>query len=189
MNWNDHSKLEGMHAIFSPSTYSWMNYSNEKARDYYINMKAKEYGTRLHAFAEECILLKQTLPRNGKTLNMYVNDAIGFKMRPEQILFYSENFFGTADTISFRKNYLRIHDLKTGVTPASLHQLECYAALFCLEYGIKPGSLKGIELRIYQNDDILIGNPEADVILPIMDRIVTIDRIIDEVKEEEGYEL
>lgn len=189
MIWNDHSKLEGSHAIFSPSTYSWMNYTEEKAASYYKNMKAKEYGTRLHAFAEECILLKQTLPRSRKTLNMYVNDAIGFKMRPEQILYYSDHFFGTADTISFRKNVLRIHDLKTGVAKASLHQLECYAALFCLEYDIKPGELNKIELRIYQNDDVLIGNPEADVILPIMDKIVTFDKIIDSIEEEEGYEL
>ena len=108
-------------------------------------------------------------------------------MQPEQVLFYSYNCFGTADAIAFRKNFLRIHDLKTGVIPASLHQLEIYAALFCLEYEIKPGELDGIELRIYQNDDILIGNPEADIILPIMDKIVTFDRILDEIKEAEGY--
>lgn len=188
MIWNEHSNLEGLHSIFSPSSYSWINYTNEKAADFYRNMKAKEMGTRLHNFAKECILLKQNLPKSHKTLNMYVNDAIGFKMKPEQILFYSKNFFGTADTISYKKNFLRIHDLKTGIVPASLHQLECYAALFCLEYNIKPGTLDGIELRIYQNNDILIGNPEADVILPIIDKIITFDKIVSKIQEEEYYE-
>jgi len=156
-------------------------------KDSYRNALAKERGTRLHAFAAECIKLKQTLPRSHKTLNMYVNDAIGYRMNPEQVLFYSYNCFGTADAISFKKNFLRIHDLKTGTTPASLHQLEIYASLFCLEYNIKPGELEGIELRIYQNDDILVGNPEADVIVPIMDKIISFDRILDEIKEAEGY--
>lgn len=188
MLWNDHSNLEGRHAIFSPSSYSWINYSNEKAAEYFINMRAKEMGTRLHEFAAECIELKQRLPRSHKTLNMYVNDAIGFNMRTEQILYFSPNFFGTADTIAFKKNFLRIHDLKTGVTPASLHQLECYAALFCLEYNIKPGSLEGIELRIYQNDDILIGNPEATDILPIIDKIITFDSIINSIQEDKHYD-
>lgn len=183
MNWNDHSSLEGCHAIFSPSSYSWINYSEEKAAEFYKNAKAKEFGTRLHAYAAESIRLKQRLPKSNKTLNMYVNDAIGYGMEPEMILFYSMNFFGTADAISFKRNVLRIHDLKTGVTKASLHQLECYAALFCLEYGVKPGEIE-IELRIYQNDDILIGNPEADDILPIMDKIITFDKIITSLQEE-----
>jgi hypothetical protein len=118
---------------------------------------------------------------------MYVNDAIGFKMRPEQVLYYSPNCFGTTDAISFKKKFLRIHDLKTGVNPASLHQLEIYASLFCLEYGIKPGDID-IELRIYQNDDILIGNPTAEDIVPIMDKIITFDKIIDRIKEDQDYE-
>lgn len=189
MNWNDHSREvpEGSHAFLGASKYSWLNYSEDKLKESYKNALAKERGTRLHAFAAECIRLKERLKSSHKTLNMYVNDAIGFRMQPEQVLFYSYNCFGTADTIAFKKNFLRIHDLKTGVNPASLHQLEIYAALFCLEYGVKPGELDGIELRIYQNDDILIGNPEADIILPVMDKIVTFDRIIDEIKEAEGY--
>lgn len=184
MIWNDHSNLEGCHSVFSPSTYNWINYSEEKAATYYKNMKAKERGTILHDFARQCIVLKQKLPRSKKTLNMYVNDAIGFNLIPEQVLYYSDNFFGTADAINYRNKFLRIHDLKTGVTPASLHQLEIYAALFCLEYDIKPGEMEGIELRIYQNDDILIGNPEADNILPIMDKIITFNSIIESIQEE-----
>lgn len=187
MIWNDHSKLEGTHAFLGASTYSWLNYSEEKLSITYKNLLAKERGTRLHVYAAESILLKQKLPRTHKTLNMYVNDAIGYNLTPEQILYYSENCYGTADAIGFRKNFLRIHDLKTGtIVPGSLHQLEIYAALFCLEYQIKPGTLDGIELRIYQNDDILIGNPEADVILPIMDKIISFDKIIDAIKEDEG---
>lgn len=191
MIWNDHSRdvPEGSHAFLGASTYSWLNYSKEKVVESYKNRLAKERGIRLHAFAAECINLKQNLPKSRKTLNMYVNDAIGFKLAPEKILYYSPNCFGTADAIGFRKNFLRIHDLKTGLIPASLHQLEIYASLFCLEYNIKPGTLDGIELRIYQNDDILIGNPEADDILPIMDKIITFDKIIDDIKEEEGYDL
>ena len=107
---------------------------------------------------------------------MYVNDAIGFGMRPEQPLYFSQNCFGTADAICFKKNYLRIHDLKTGEEPASLHQLEIYASIFCLEYNVDPESLDGIELRIYQNDDILIGHPGAEVIKPIMDTIIHFDK-------------
>lgn len=108
---------------------------------------------------------------------MYVNDAIGFKMKPEQVLYYSDNCFGTADAIIFRNNLLRIHDLKTGVTKAHMEQLEIYAALFCLEYKIKPGDIE-MELRIYQNDEVLYHNPTAEDILPIMDKIVHWDDIL-----------
>ena len=97
----------------------------------------------------QCIMLNQKLPKSKQTLNMYVNDAIGFKMTPEQILYYSDNCFGTADAILFRNNFLRIHDLKTGKIPAHMEQLEIYAALFCLEYKVKPADIE-MELRIYQ---------------------------------------
>lgn len=190
MIWNNHSKdvPEGAHAFLSPSNYHWTNYDKDKLIAIYKNHQAKLRGTILHDFAKQCILLKQKLPRSNKTLNMHVNDAIGFGMTPEQPLYYSANAFGTADAISFKRNFLRIHDLKTGETKASLRQLEIYAALFCLEYNVKPGSLDGCELRIYQNDDILIGKPEADDILPIMDKIITFDQFIEQCKEED-YEL
>ena len=112
---------------------------------------------------------------------MYVNDGIGYNMTTEQILYFSENCFGTADTISFKKDFLRIHDLKTGITPAHMEQLEIYAALFCLEYDIRPGDI-GMELRLYQNDDKIIFNPTAEDILPIMDKIISSDKIITELK-------
>lgn len=187
MQWNDHSRdvPEGAHAFLSPSKYHWVGYSDEKLETVYKKHLATKRGTLLHAFACQCILMKQKLPRSNKTLNMYVNDAIGFGMTPEQVLYFSPNCFGTADAISFKKNFLRIHDLKTGEIKASLHQLEIYASLFCLEYQVDPASLDGIELRIYQNDDILIGSPEAADIQPIMDTIIRFDKLIEECEEED----
>ena len=149
MIFNRHDELEGLHAFLSASNYHWINYSEEKVEETYSKWRAAQKGTKLHAFAADCIRLGQKLPRSKQTLNMYVNDAIGFKMTPEQILYYSPNCFGTADAIIFRNDFLRIHDLKTGETPAKMEQLMIYAALFCLEYGIKPSEI-GMELRIHQ---------------------------------------
>lgn len=185
MNFNKHSKLEGQHAFLGASKYHWINYDENKVAKSYSNFLATQKGTQLHEFAAQCIRLGQKLPRTHKTLNSYVNDAIGYKMIPEQILFYSENCFGTADAIIFRNGLLRIHDLKTGVIPAHMEQLEVYAALFCLEYKIKPADIE-MELRLYQSDDILIGNPTAPDIAPIMDKIINFDKIINEIKEREG---
>lgn len=185
MNFNKHSNYEGLHAFLGASKYHWINYDENKLASSYSNHLATLKGTKLHEFAAQCIQLGQKLPKSQKTLNMYVNDAIGFKMTPEQILLYSDNCFGTADAISFRKDFLRIHDLKTGVIPAHIEQLEIYAALFCLEYKIKPGTI-GMELRIYQNDQILYHNPTAEEIAPIMDKIITFDKVIDKIKEQEG---
>jgi hypothetical protein len=140
-------------------------------------------GDRLHALAKSLIDERVKLPRNNKTLNMYVNDGIGFRMNTEQPLYYSENCFGCADTLSFSKNYLRVHDLKTGVTPANVSQLEIYAAIFCLEYQFRPFDI-GMELRIYQNDEVQIFDADPDVIFHIMDKIVTFDKRIKAIKEE-----
>jgi hypothetical protein len=145
--------------------------------------QAAKRGTELHAFAHDAIRLGIKMPRTKTTLNMYVNDAIGYRMTPEQMLYYSENAFGTADAISYRRNQLRIHDLKTGSTPASEHQLEVYAALFCLEYEMSPLDI-GIELRIYQNDDIGIYEPDPDAIFHVMDRIVVFNKRIEQMKLE-----
>ena len=107
-------------------------------------------------------------------------------MDTEVVLYYSDIFFGTADAISYRNGELRIHDLKTGKIPAKMEQLEIYTALFCLEYGIKPRDLKFIELRIYQNDDILCHNPTVEDIVPIIDRIIHLNKIIEKRNREEG---
>ena len=183
MIFNEHSDLRGLHAFLGPSKYHWINYSLEKMEEVYYNTQASQRGVELHAFAHNAVNLGIRLPRTKTSLNMYVNDAIGFRMRTEQVLFYSENCFGTADTISFRKNLLRIHDLKTGAIPGSVHQLEIYAALFCLEYGFKPGAIE-IELRIYQDDEIGVWVPEVDIIAHIMDKIITFDKKIEMLKSE-----
>lgn len=185
MNFNEHSKLKGCHAFLGASSYSWLNYTDEKLVTTYSNLLAKQRGTELHDFAAKAIELGVKLPRSQKTLNMYVNDAIGYRMKPEQVLFYSENCFGTADAISFRDNYLRIHDLKTGVTPAKMEQLLIYAALFCLEYRVKPSDIE-IELRIYQNDKCVFDKPTAEDIVPVMDKIITFDKLITKIREQEA---
>lgn len=183
MNFKEHSNLEGKHAFLGASKYHWTNYSTQKLIDAYLKNLATLRGTELHDFACRCIKLGQKLPTSKKTLNLYVNDAIGYRMTPEQPLYYSDNCFGTADAISFRKNLLRIHDYKSGTNPASMRQLEIYAALFCLEYGYKPHDIE-MELRIYQNNEVLIHHPDPDDILGIMDKIITFDAEIEKLKLE-----
>lgn len=185
MKFNRHSAYEGLHAFLGASNYHWINYDNDKLTESYYNFLAKERGTRLHALACEHIKLGIRLPEDGSTLSMYVNDAIMFGMTPEQVLFYSDNCFGTADSISFEDGLLRIHDLKTGGNPAHMEQLEVYAALFCLEYRKKPSDIK-MELRIYQNDEIATFEPDVYDILPIMDHIKSFDKIINKIKGRDG---
>ena len=181
MDFKQHSELEGRHAFLGASKYSWINYNNEKLELSYNRFLAKQKGTRLHAFAAECIILAQKLPKSKKTLNLYVNDAIGFKMHPEQILYYSDNCFGTSDAILFRDNKLRIHDLKTGGIPAHMEQLEIYTALFCLEYHLNPTDID-IELRLYQSDEVLINVPDPEDIRVIMEKIIMFDKHIEILK-------
>lgn len=185
MNFIRHGDLRGKHAFLGASKYSWINYDEERLSEAFKRYNAVEWGTRLHAFAAECIAIGQKLPRSKKTLNMYVNDAIGYRMTPEQPLYYSDNCFGTADAISFRDGFLRIHDLKTGtVVPGHMEQLMIYAALFCLEYHEKPAEI-AMELRIYQNDEVVVCEPEVDDIVPIMDKIVTFDKVLSRLRAEE----
>ena len=186
MNFVKHSNLEGLHAPFSPSKSSWLRYDEEKAIAVYKNMQAKEMGTRLHAWAKETIDLGIKQPRSKKTIYMYINDAIGFKMNTEVVLYYSDYFFGTADSISFRNNFLRIHDLKTGKHEASMEQLLIYAALFCLEYRVKPNELNGCELRLYQSDEVICDNPAPEDILAVMDKIVQLNKALEQVNYLEG---
>lgn len=183
MNFNKHSEFLGMHAFLGASKYHWLNYDTEKLATTWHNQNAAAHGTRLHALASELITLGVKLPRNDKTLNRYVNDAIGYKMTPEVPLVYSINAFGTADAIGFKNGRLRIHDLKTGVTRANVLQLYIYAAFFCLEYRLKPGEID-FELRIYQNDEVFVDTPEADDILPVIDKIITFDKFIEKMKAE-----
>lgn len=185
MIFTKHSNLEGLHAPFGASQSAWLRYDDEKILTTYNNMKAKEMGTRLHAWAKETIDLGIKQPRSKKTIYAYVNDAIGYKMDTEVVLFYSPRFFGTADSICFRNGTLRIHDLKTGVTKVHMEQLMIYAALFCLEYKIKPSDIE-MELRIYQSDEVLYHNPTAESISAIMDRIVYLDKMLERLDCEEA---
>lgn len=186
LQFNRHSNLEGLHATFSPSQSSWLRYDDDKAVEVYSNRKASERGTILHKWAKDTIDLRIKQPRSKQTLYAYVNDAIGFRMNTEVILFYSPYFFGTADAISFRNDMLRIHDLKTGKNGKiedHIDQLEVYAALFCLEYKKKPSDIK-IELRVYKNDEVLVHIPTADKIVHIMDRIVHLNKLLERIDEE-----
>ena len=86
MNFNKHFDLEGRHAFLSASKYHWINYEESQLETAYTRFQATQRGTELHEFARRCIELRQKLPISKKTLNMYVNDAIGFNMTPEQPL-------------------------------------------------------------------------------------------------------
>lgn len=189
MRFNPHFNLTGKHAFLSASKYSWIRYDDEKLDDIFRNHKEAQRGTELHAFAHECIRLRQRLPRSPRTLNMFVNDVLGYRMQSEQILYYSDNVFGTADAISFtearddRPALLRIFDLKNGVTKASFDQLFIYAAIFCLEYGHNPAEID-IELRIYQLDEMIMRIPDLEDILPIMQTITRFDRRIETLRAE-----
>ena len=205
MNFNKHSEFEGQHAFLSASKYYWLTYENEDILyERYKASYAPLIGTASHELAAKLIknrfkltkkdwrmllfhLISSGIPQSCVDSSMfdnfmeYVNDSISYRMSPEQILYYSDNCFGTTDSISFDKNFLRIHDYKSGRIPAHIEQLEIYAALFCLEYRIAPGTID-MELRIYQNDGVLTLNPTAEDILPIMDKIKTFDKAINRMK-------
>lgn len=135
-------------------------------------------------YAKKIISHLNNIPKEVfEAVRCYINDGVGYRMNTEQALVYSEHIFGHADTISFRNNFLRIHDLKTGSNPAHMEQLEVYAALFCLEYKTKPSDIN-IELRLYQWDGVEIENPNAEVLTPIIDRIITSEKIAADVEKE-----
>lgn len=192
MSFKKNSKLPGQHALLSPSNYHWLDYDEDKLRRWYFTRQQAIRGDKLHAYAQQAIELGQKQPDNGTTLQMYINDAIGFRMLPEVPLFYSEDCFGTADALGFREelwdnvyiNTLRVSDLKTGITAADMKQLKIYAGLFCFQYGFNPLELH-IILRIYQNDAIeeLIAD-EADILL-VMDRIKTQADRVSSLREED----
>lgn len=182
MNFNRHFNLEGKHAFLSPSSYHWINYSEDKLDERYLTAMAAQRGSELHEFAEHAIRLGVKVLEDGSTLSLFVNDAIDMGMSPEQVLFYSENCFGTADAIAFSNNHLQIHDLKTGITKTSEHQLEVYAALFCLEYGHSPFDIS-MELRIYQSDEVRVYDKvNPGDIAHIIDTIIQFDKRIEMLK-------
>lgn len=169
MAFKQHSHLAGLHATLSPSTNAWTNYDLDKLEAVYRAKQAAAYGTELHEFAATCIRLNQRLEDTAQTLNMYVNDCIGHRMTPEQVLYVSPDAFGTADAISDRDDFLRIFDLKTGLAEASVRQLATYAAFYCIEYKKNPMQLKGMEFRIYQSDEIKIFEGDPHLVTQIME--------------------
>ena len=183
MQFNRHSNQEGQHSVLSASQYAWIRYSDGKFIETMGNRLQAMKGTQLHEFAAMAIRLGQKAPRSHTTMNMYINDAIGFRMTPELVLYYSPNAFCTVDAISFKNGMLRIHDLKTGVGKVNVNQLEIYAAYFCLEYNVRPGEID-IELRIYQNDEVQVFIPDTNDIVNIMGTVVKFDNIYEDMKAE-----
>ena len=183
MIWNRHLELEGRHAFLSPSNYHWTGYSEEKLITVFRNNQAKLLGTKLHEFAHDAICLKRMQYEDGTTLSMFVNDCIIDGLDSEVLLYFSDNAFGTDDGISFENGFLKIYDLKTGKTPASMKQLEVYAGLFCLEYHVNPTDID-IFLRIYQNDEIKEMEPDCSEIWDIMDRIIFFDNLLNQLRME-----
>lgn len=185
MHWNEHYNLRDKHAFLGASKFSWLRYDEEKLKDVFLNLEAKERGTKLHNLAKEHIELRMAMPHNNKTFNKYVNDCIKNNMQPEQILYYSSYAFGTADAINYdeSKKKLQIYDLKTGMTPAHMEQLQIYAALFCLEYKVDPFAIE-YDLRIYQNDEVIYGDIFSDDIQDIMNIICNFSSIIETMEDE-----
>lgn len=185
MLFNDHSNLAGSHALFSPSSPHWLNYTDEKLDRFFVTSQEARRGTILHNFARDAILLGEKLNKIERTLNMYVNDCIGWKLTPEQILFYSHSCYGSADAVGYseRMKKLRISDLKNGYSPTDMRQLLLYAALFCLEYAIDPRDIE-TELRIYQNNAIKLEIPDPIDIFQTMERIKYVDAHYDEFLRE-----
>lgn len=182
MRFKDHWQVEGKHAFLGASKYHWIRYDLEKMKRIWENKFKSEEGTRKHNLAAFCIKERVRLEDNGSTLSLYVNDAIGFRMTPEQVLFYNDDCFGTADAICFRQNILRIHDLKTGVHPGSTDQIMIYFALFCLEYKINPYDIEMIG-RIYQMDEVLEFYADPAEVKAIMDTIEQFTKEIDAMRE------
>lgn len=183
MRWNRHSRLAGEHAFLSPSNYHWINYSDARLAERWITAQAAAMGVLQHEYAKNEILAGRLSEHTG-TLGMYINDAIRHRMVPEQVLYYSENCFGTADAIAFRYRVLRIHDYKSGAIKGSVHQLEIYSALFCLEYEHDPRDIK-IVLRIYQDDHVEEWEADPDDIWDIMEKIQRFDTQINTLRLEE----
>ena len=184
MNFNRHSDIKDKHAILSPSRYHWIRYNADKMADVFYGYFAAERGTKLHAFAANCIQMKQKLEKRKKTLNLYVNDCVQEEMTAEQPLYYSRNCFGHADAISFYNGALKIFDYKTGTVPAHEEQLYIYAALFCLEYHVNPEDIL-IECRIYQNNAVTVYTPSAMDIRDIMNKIIDYDALIEDIRVKE----
>ena len=172
------------HAFLSASNHAWVRYDDDKLIEKLMTAKATDRGTKLHKMAAMMIEEEIRAEDIPQTFNMYVNDCIGHRMSPEVILMVNEFAFGTADALSWRDNYLRIFDLKTGLGHTSMEQLLVYAAFFCLEYMQNPFEIK-IELRIYQNNEIRIEMADPGDVYHIMAKVTWATKLITKVMEEE----
>lgn len=185
MIWNDHKEFEGKHAFLGASQFRWINWDFQTLEERYYGQFAQLIGTTLHELAQDCINHRIKLNKSDKhlidlylskvyvpkaaydsdaiLLNLipFVNDAIGFHMSSEVVLYYSYYCFGTCDAICVneKEKIIRIHDYKSGETPAHMEQLLIYAALYYLEYRKNPNEYKTI-LRIYQNFETVEYIPE-----------------------------
>ena len=185
MRFNRHIDLEGKHSFMSPSSPAWLRYDDQKLERRFVEHLAHLRGTEEHAFAAHAIKLGHRMEDIPKTINMYINDCIGWRMKPEVSLYWSDFCFGTADAIGFYDSQmlLRVSDLKTGRSATTMDQLIIYSALFCLEYEIKPFDLH-FELRIYQNNKIKILEPDPHEVFLAMDRILVGTRLLEEIRAE-----
>jgi hypothetical protein len=190
MTFKKNTRIIGQHAFLSPSNYEWLNYDEDKLKRVYRARQQTRRGTEEHAYAQQAIQLGIKQADNGSTLSLYINDCIGYRLQPEVPLYYSDDCFGTADAAGVRQErsgyVLRINDLKTGVTPASMSQLLIYAGIFFFEYAptFTPQNTKTI-LRIYQNNAFEELIPEFDEIMVIMSRIKTAAQVIAYMREED----
>lgn len=176
MIFNKHSRLEGQHALLSASKYHWLNYDDDKLERFFDHHMTAARGTKLHDYAKKAIDLEiRQKDDPPTTLSLYINDAIDYEMTPEQVLFYTDYAFGTADAVSYWDHFLRIHDLKNGESPASFKQLYTYAGYFCLEYDLSPIEING-ELRIYQHNQAYAQIIDVDVLTHVVDRLVYANR-------------
>lgn len=213
MIFKKHSELEGKHAILSPSAWRWINDDPEALVKRLCSQYLSTIGTILHDIARKHIqhriklnkydkknvmleLVEQGVPAfvidtinfdsMYENLMRYVNECVAFKMSPEVVLCFGKYFFGTADAIKYDEEtrFLRIHDLKTGTTPAHREQLMIYVALFCLEYAIKPSSIM-VELRIYQGCEIDMWTPSTEEIVQVMETIIAHENLMHKLREED----
>lgn len=182
MKFNKYSHLTGLHATLSPSGSSWLRYSPEKVKSVWLNNIRKQEGTELHQLASDMINKGVRAAKLKNAFNMFVNDAIGFDMESEVLLYYSDNCFGTADAIQYYEHdkLLRVHDLKTGIHKVTFEQLFVYCALFCLEYKHDPFNMQ-FECRIYQGNGYEVFTPDPYDISEIMHKISELDYALTEV--------
>lgn len=212
MIFHNYSNLDGKHARFSPSQPYWLGDTEEGIIKRFRGQYAAQIGTIIHDFARKYIkhglklvksdkknmvleLLESDVPGSVidgldidfifENLQSYVNDSVNFRMSPEVHLYFSDNFFGTTDAISFdeKSKKLRISDLKTGASPSPIEQLIIYTALFCLEYKVNPFDIS-TELKMYKNNEILLLEPDPDDISEAMEKIKTFETII---QRERGF--